>query len=227
MWSLFKSEIEYHRRIFLAFFGFIPLFWIYAGYPFVEDMPQGMWVFVMIFLMLQYWIIFRNREKRDRRFVMLPVSIYQIALARILIMMVAGFAYISVYRLFINFFNPVEYVNSRKLLIAFALIIFFFSSYFIFRDLLLSFFRKIGFNKSRVIVAVTLLMLGLNILGLAVMMNRNAAEPAFINIHPIVMFFKTSSLFNSNPGIARLLSANFLFALLTVFSFRRRRAYLE
>jgi hypothetical protein len=69
MWPLIKSEIDYHRRIFLAFFGFIPLLWIYATSPFIEDMPQGMLIFIMIFLMLQYWIIFRNKEKRDRRFV--------------------------------------------------------------------------------------------------------------------------------------------------------------
>jgi hypothetical protein len=116
-----------------------------------------------------------------------------------------------------------EFVNSRKLLIAFALILFLFSAYFISRDLLLVFFRKIGFSKTRMVVAATLLLLGFNLLGLAVMMNRNPADPAFINIKPVVMFFKTSTLFNTGPGIARLLSVNFLFALLTVISFRRRR----
>lgn len=227
MWPLIKSEIDYHRRIFLAFFSFIPLLWIYATSPFIEDMPQGMLIFIMIFLMLQYWIIFRNKEKRDRRFVMLPVSLRRIAFARILIIMVAGFAYITIYRLLIGFFNPIEFVNSRKLLIAFALILFLFSAYFLSRDLLLVFFRKIGFNKNRMVVAATLLLLGFNLLGLGVMMNRNAADPAFINIKPVVMFFKTSTLFNTGPGITRLLGVNFLFALLTVISFRRRRAYLE
>jgi hypothetical protein len=227
MWPLLKAEIAYHKKIFLSFFVFIPLFWLYAVYPFMEDMPQGMWIFMMLFLMLQYWNIFRNREKRDRRFAMLPVSPIQIALARILIVICACFAYILLYRLFINLFNPVEYVNTRKLLITVALILFLYSTYFISRDLLLSFFRRIGFNKNRMIAAAVLLLLGLNVLGLAVMMNRNAADPAFSNINPIITFFKTSSLFNTDPGVAKLLGTNFLFALLTVFSFRRRKAYLE
>ena len=227
MWPLLKAEFRYHQKIFLGFLVLLPIILSYAIYPFHEDMTPGLWMFVMIFLMLQNWNTFRNKEKRDRQHATLPLSLNIIAGGRILLVIFPALGYIVLYALLVWVLDPVEPLSHRKLLTAFGFILLGFSVYFIFRDFLLSFFRKIGFNKSRMIVAGLLIILGFNLLALAAFMHSNSGGRLPFDIKPIITFFKTTPLFNSDDGVAKFLGFNFLIACLTVFSFSRRKAYLE
>ena len=52
MWQLIKSEYIYHAKLFWGFLLIIPIFWLFIRYLSMEDLPLGMLIFVMLFLML-------------------------------------------------------------------------------------------------------------------------------------------------------------------------------
>lgn len=134
MWHILITEFNYNKILFLVLFGLVPIIAYMAVYPLLEDMPTAMILFLVMLMPIQNWIIFRNRENRDRQHAHLPVSVVLRALARMGLIVILCAAMITIY-CFIQFIvNPARPVAFMGAVVAFGIILIVFSIYFILRD---------------------------------------------------------------------------------------------
>jgi hypothetical protein len=226
MWRLIRSEFDYNRKLFLGLVAVIPLLSLLVVYP-IEDFSPNLLAFTMTLLMLQNWAVFRNKEKRVCQQIRLPLSLRRIALTRILLVMIASSGYLVLYAFICFGLMTSGRVNYVALSMIFGIILLVFSVYFILRDLLLDFFRKLGLTKERMIVALLLVVVGLNILGVYVMIQTNTSGTAPLPVRATFDFLRRNNPFGGEYGAVKFLALSALLASLTVISFERRKSYLE
>lgn len=226
MWHLIRSEFDYSRKLFLGFVAVIPLLSLLVVYP-IQDFSPNLLAFTMPLLMLQNWAVFRNKEKRGYLQMRLPVSLRHIALTRILLVTLASSCYLVLYAFICFGLMTSGRVNYVALSIIFGIILLVFSVYFILRDLLFDFFRKLGFTKERMLVALLLVMVGFNILGVYVMIQTNTSGTAPLPVRATFDFLRRNNPFSGEYGTVKFLALSALLASLTVVSFGRRKSYLE
>lgn len=224
MWHILKAEFNYHKKIFLGFFGFLPFICFHAINPILEDLSANYLIFMLIFLMLQNWNTFRNKENRERQHIRLPLSIKKIALARIFMIIIPCLGFIGFYSLIYSLLaGPIDHI---RLLISFSMILLGFSIYFIIRDLFLSFFRKIGFTKNRIVIGLVLIMLGLNLLGIFFFTRTTNTGAPPVNMELLAKFVRF--LQGADMYVAtKFIVSSLALASSTLFSFGRRRSYLD
>jgi hypothetical protein len=88
MWKLLKAEIQYRKDIFLLIFLSSVIFFIFLFFYFGKNRPDkntGLYFLVYMFFCIVFTVVFNPwiREKRNRRFLVLPVSIRTIGLVRL------------------------------------------------------------------------------------------------------------------------------------------------
>lgn len=226
MWHFIRAEFDYNRKLFLGFVAVIPLLSLLVVYP-IQDFSPNLLAFTMTLLMLQNWAVFMNKEKRGYLQMRLPLSLRRIALTRILLVMIASSGYLVLYASICFGVITGGRVNYVALSMIFGIILLVFSVYFITRDLLLDFFRKLGFTKERVIVALLLVVVGFNILGVYVMIQTNTSGTAPLPVRATFDFLRRNNPFSGEYGAVKLLALSTLLVSLTVFSFGRRKSYLD
>lgn len=227
MWTLLRSEYQYHFRLFLGFLIIIPFFWLFVQYLSMEDLPLGMLVFVMLFLMLQNWFSFRAKDKRERQQALLPLSNFQIALARTLIVIFSTLAYAGIHFGTVSLvysINPFDFPFMMKVC---TIIIIGFSLAFVFRDIFSGLLRRIGVSKNSVWIGTILLILGLNLLGLFFFQVTDVTGQPPIDIKPLVLFIAKSNPFSDKYGFLKFLGWTGSFTALTVVTFRWRESYIN
>lgn len=240
MWKLLKSEFYYlfssQKLALILIYGLIPIFGILdiwkmslhpGRYPIVDDMPMAYLVALVIYFILLTWNAYGNKELRIRIHSRLPLTLYQLALVRIGLVLLVCLAVIAAYALFLLLFNPRGVVAPERFLIMSAAFLLLFSLYFLIRDLLLEFFRSIGFTKNRIIVAAMLLGLGFNVLGIVVMLETSATGSSFLPVERVIGFIIESNPFRGEHGLLRFLGTALGLGLVTVFTYRFRRSFLE
>ncbi|MFQ5824104.1 MAG: hypothetical protein ACE5JB_08635 [bacterium] len=226
MWSILKAEFNYHKKIFLGFSIFVPLLRIYATSP-IEDLPPNYLMFWMMFLMVQSWYAFRNKEKRERQLTRLPITMRKMALARIFMVIISSLSFIVFYAIMYFVLDPVKPVNQWIWIVSFGIILFGFSVYFILADLFSDFFRKIGFTKNTMVVGIALFMIGFALLGLFFSVTTSATGKPPIPIGPIIQFIKVNNPFGGEYGIAKFMVLSIVSACLSVVTYGHRKSYLE
>lgn len=240
MWKLLKSEFyylfSYQKSALLFIYGLIPIFGILeiwkmslrpGRYPVVDDMPMAYLVALVIYFILLNWNAYGNKELRIRIHSRLPLTLYQLALARIGIVLLVCLEVVAAYALFHLLFNPRGIVAPERFLVMSAAFLLLFSLYFLIRDLLLDFFRRIGFTKNRVMIAAVLLGLGFNVLGILVLMQTNATGHSFLPVEQVLGFIIENNPFRGEDGLPRFLGAALGLGVMTVFTYRFRRSFLE
>ena len=240
MWRVIKAEFYYlfssQKSALLLIYGLIPVFGILeiwkmslrpGRYPIVDDIPMAYLVGMVIYFILLNWIANRNKELRIRIHSRLPLSLYQLALARIGVLLLVCLEVVAAYALFHLLFNPRGIVAPERFLVMTAAFLLLFSVYFLIRDLLLDYFRRIGFTKNRVMIAAVLLGLGFNVLGVLVLMQTTATGHSFLPVERVVGFMIENNPFRGEYGLQRFLVTALVLGVATVFSFRFRRSYLE
>jgi hypothetical protein len=227
MLHLLKAEFGYHWRIFVGFAFTIPLFSIYAAFPLSETLSYESWMIYAIFMMLIYWYTYRNKERRDYAYATLPLSLLERALLRGLIMIIGVVVFIGLFLVLQMLLNARVEVNQVVMMKGLALVVTVFVIYFLVRDLLYDFFRRLGFNKQRVIFGALILTLGLNFLTvLSLMMIKNSGE-SYIPIRPVFDFIFSSQPFAGSRGPWLFLGFCSVSLAISVFSFTKRKSYLE
>ena len=223
MWRILKAEIKYNRTNFLLFLIMIPVVLIYAVYR-PSGMPHFI-VWLMAFLMVNTWNALRIREKREFQLVQLPVSVRELALARMLMVLISPAIFVGVYAALYFTANPGGAINLRVVLTLYGLIVILFSLAFIFRD------RFIGGKLLKQGKTAVMILVGLgvvaNIYGLIAFRrarDSNGPPPAFIRALVYV--------FENNPSTTNMRTVVFVavslgLAFLTIVTFRRRRTYIE
>jgi hypothetical protein len=223
MWRILKSEIRYNRVNFAVFLIIIPPVLVYAAYR--PSSTPFFIVWLMAFLAINNWNAFRIREKREFQLVQLPVSVRQIALARLVMVTGAPAVFMLFFALLYSVLSPARGLHWRGLLTLYGLVVMIFSLAFIFRD------RFLGTKllKQGKIAIVALVGLGVVANIYALIAFRRAGEagrepPAFLRALEYII--------ENNPSTTSLRTAAFLAASLaiaglTIVTFRRRRTYIE
>ncbi len=224
MWRILKAELDYHKRLFAGFVGFVILLGFYAANSFIEDLSPNYILFLMMFLLLQNWNTLRNKERRDFQIVQLPVSIGLIALARIVMIFIVFVMLVGPFTL-MQFLltRSVDYIHS---LIGLGIILMGFSIYYIMRDQILLFLRKMGITQSKMRWGLAVSFLALNFLGIFFFIKTSKTGSPPVSLDALVQFIRFIK--GARPqDLVKFFVPAITFACLTVISFSKRRSYFE
>jgi len=105
--------------------------------------------------------LFRNKEKRDRYSALLPISMTQIGLMRV-ILLIIPFIGVLLYWLFPTLLISGRTINSGVLITFSGVIIFVFCIVYILKDLVTDTFRKAGITKKRALIVLFIVVFTLN-----------------------------------------------------------------
>lgn len=122
------------------------------------------YLFLSLYLLLQIWIGVRNKEFRERKLALLPLPVFKIALARILIIAITACFLCSFYFILQQLPHLEVAIDFEPLLAGVGFFMLLFSAYFIIRDLFLYRIRAGGVTKLRMKLFLILLIFVLNLL---------------------------------------------------------------
>lgn len=227
MWILIKNEFDYNQILFSSIMSIVLIISSLIVYQPIEDLPSGILMFWMMLLVCQFWVNFRHKENRDLQYARLPVSIGRIAASRILVIILISFSMIGLLILSQIILRHGTIIKWRGSFVAFGIIIFIFSSYFVLRDLFLYFLRNnsiFPISKDTAILLLVFLALILNILGIFAFYRAQKGE---LKIFKIFDFFRFNPLFNTVGGIVQFIILWGLMSVLSIFTYGWRKSYLE
>lgn len=226
MWSILKAEISYNKILFAIYVMLV------ICVTFLEqtlDDGGRFYVALILFLVIQNWLSFKAKEKRDRLIARLPKSQISIGGLRIGMMIASTALIICVYKvmhLLLGIQGHANYpVTGWKLLSYVSIVLFGFSLFFIITDFLtprLCELKNFGILKERLFYILILLGILLQILGIV----------AFITKAPNVVTKVFDALYFNNPfddvqNIKVLAGISLLVAGISMVTYSRRRNYLQ
>lgn len=224
MIRMMRAEFSYSQFSFLGLLLFIPIICIVEITT--EDVP-GFLILLVLYLPLQVWITLRNKENRDFLQVRLPVANWQIAAARILLVITFSLVVVPLYKLIYILFAPEPRPYQGNPLVYAGMIVLGFSIYFMMRDLFLVFLRKIGITKERMIMILLFIAIGLNIVGVYYFVTFSAVGAPLTYIRPFLEFLVGRSPLHSGLGLIKFLLVCGLSALITIITYGIKKSYLE
>jgi hypothetical protein len=222
MWKLIKSDLEYQKNSIIAFLGII--FFVFIYNTSISPVNAEFMIFLMTFMMINSFVTYRAREKRNQLHFRLPLSTRELGGSRILTIYILAILAIGV--LFIShlFFQRHVSFPYQRITIMVGLSVFLFSLYFIFNDIFTSLFKKYG----RFIVMLAVLVLAMfAVLGIVVMKQTNTTGSPPELMISIIDFVKKNNPFAGNIGLIRFLILNLILLIITIFTFNRRKTYVE
>ena len=215
MWKLIKSDLDYQKNSIMLFLGII---------FFDRAISPGNIEFLMTFLMMNSFVTYRAREKRNRLHFRLPMSTRELAGSRILTVYVLAILAMGV--LFIShklFHRQVSFLYPRITVLV-GMSVFLFSLYFIFNDIFTSLFKKYGrFVATLAVIVLAMVM----VLGIVVMKQTNEAGSSPGQLMTIIDFINNINPFIGQSGWIRLLGTILVLSFITIFTFNRRKSYVE
>jgi len=223
MARIIKAELNYNKRLILGFFCFLPITWILALNE-LEALPPTYIMFWLVFIMVQNWNSFRNKERREYQIQVLPLSNWRIAAARLMMVVLLSIPVIFIYYLILFIIQPGRFLDFMALLRPFSILMLMFSVYFLLRDSLLYFMRNnniFNITKDR---SVTILIL-LVFWGVVISFMGLLIKPS--GLRGIIEFVIALNPFQGQYGLEKLYSLSLILALFTLITFNRRKSYLE
>lgn len=223
MWRILRAELNYNRLNFMIFLSLLPPVLVYSVLRSSSVPLIIVWLFAL--LAVNNWNAFRIREKREFQLVQLPVSVRQLALARLTMLLLAPAVFMTLYGLLQAVANPGAQVNTRVLITLYASLVLVFSLAFMFRDRFLG--SKLLKQGKIALVAAGVLLLAANFY--ALMIARRGLDPGS---EPPAIVRVLGYIFENNPSTTTMRTAIFLaiclgLAFLTIVTFSRRRTYIE
>ena len=82
MWRIVRAEFLYHKFIFILFLGLTPLVVLFRTMWYEEADTSSVMVWVLLFLTVNTWVSLKLKEKRDVLYVLSPLPVWQVGLAR-------------------------------------------------------------------------------------------------------------------------------------------------
>ena len=221
MWRIVRAELSYNRLTFLAFLVIMSMLSIYSAYR----PTTYLMAWLMLFLGVNTWLAVRIREKRDSQLILLPVSENKIAMARILMILLPGAVFLGVFSLMYQAMDPARPLNFRVILMIYGVVVTIFSLALIFRD---TFIGTRALRRGKIILVV--LVGALFLANIYTFLQARRAHD--IGVDPPVFVRLIRYIEEHNPATSDLNTAVFLLisftlALLTVATFRRRKAHIE
>lgn len=226
MWRVIRTEMAYFKVLFLIFLGgTMACNVIEMNLP---ESPSMMFIVIFLFLQGQYWIIFRNKWKRDVVWASLPIAGWKLALARILVLILIGMGlvggYLGLKMILTEQQIIITGVNPLKLLGLFSLYLCVFILYFICRDCFLFFLRtnryfKMNEEKSRTLFK--------GFLFLVLLFNFYLFYAGPSATGDVIKFIINNDPFGSPIRVGSWIIAGIILMLLSIRSYTTRKSYLE
>ena len=224
MWLIIKTEFEYNKKLFGAVLAFVPLL---CFYEFMIAGERKGYVLILIYLATVFWSIFRNREKRELQLARLPISPQQLALVRIVVVLLTSFAVMVGYLLVYWLFHTRSPENAIRLLAYPAIMLLGFTFYFVFYDL-----RRLGDQphvlsaKAFKSIAIFAFFLINALLFYGIYQTKTTGR-----LHWIIAKIDYINLLTDPPANATHIFAFFGLSLLladsTLFTYSKRKSYLR
>jgi hypothetical protein len=224
MWRMLKAEFVYSIRLILGLLLFVPLVALQQIRPLLPDLSATYMLFLLILLVLQNWTVFSNKEMRARYHVRLPVSFYELALLRVLRLVLIWILFWGVFAL-LCFAFAVK-IDFKSSLISAGLLMMVFSFYYMMRDHLTPLLREHGFTSKNMMVGLVFVFLGLNALGLLFFLTTSRTGKPPVNLDFIITYARYFKYAGMTEAIKMCLGGLFL-AGLSVFSYVVRKSHLD
>lgn len=225
MWRVIKAEISYNVGIFIIYLC------LTVGVTFLEQQLKDggrFYVAMLLFLFVQNWLSFKAKSKRDILFARLPLAGLTLGGIRIGMIVVSALLITVVYKgmhALLGIQGHANYpVTGWKMVNYYSIVLFLFSIYFIFSDLIaprLREFSNFEIIKERSIQILLLLAVLLQIFGMVAFLTR---APNFVTALFDLLYFHNP--FDKVMNIQILLSMSVLMALCSAFAFSKRRNYI-
>ena len=218
MLKILKAEISYNKASLILLFA---LLLMVSKYDFL--------MFLLAFVMLNTINTTRNKELRERKLALLPVSMSSPAIVRITILAMPFLIFTVFTFTALLIISRDEWRLIESWIFVNGLIIMGFSVYFILRDLTLEFFRRIGLTKNKFVKIVFIFIIFMNLLGIYTMLatNNDWPNPA----GHVIRFFKEAfpayNPFSGEYGGYYFLIFSVMLAASTIYTYSRRKSYLE
>jgi len=228
MRHLINTEFIYNKYLFIGAFCLVPVLGYHKVHPIAEDVPLGIFIFMIIVMTATNWNTFRNKENRDYQIARLPISHFHKALSRIGMVIIPGIIISMIYDMTLLLLGVRESQAFHSILIPWGLVIAIMSIYFILRDLFLHFLRNnrlFPMNKERTKTLLVSLLLAINLLGFYFFISSVTEKLDFIGI--IFRFFGHHPLITTLAGNAIWMGCSLVIAGLSLLTYRIRRYYLE
>ena len=220
MWKILKAEFNYNRSLLLGLA--VIIFFVYVDETLIPSNKLTFMSMVLTFALINYMIISENKEKRNRHYIILPFSIKQIVIIRILKIIIPCFSICFLYFIIRFIYKPAWSVDSREIIVFFGFIPFGYSVYFILSDLLK--FKLEKTVKMALIFVLFLLTLVLFVLTITVI--SNGVFPVVMVIVSVFDFIFGFNSFFGGYGSVIFLSCTFILLCLSFVTFVHRKSYL-
>ena len=225
MWRITRTEIVYHKMIFLIYLIMT------IGITFLErtlDDGGRFYTAMLLFLIVQNWLSFKAKQKRDLQLARLPLAAGVQGSVRILMIFIAALLVVLVYKgmhLLLGIQGHANYpVTHWKLLSHFSLVLLGFSVYFIFSDFISPKLRELTnyqTMKERMLQIFLLTAVILQILGLVAFMTK--APNLVTNIFDLIYHHNP---FDKTSNIQILFIVSLISAAISIQTYSLRKNYI-
>ncbi len=224
MLKLLWAEISYNKQHLLTLFGLVVMLTAYNSYR--PDSPNILILF-LTFITVNNLNVFRNKEKRDRYFALIPVNMTAIGLLRISLLLIP-FLGVVIYSLVSNYLISGHNLNTGSLVSFSGLIITVYCVVYILRDRMIETMRRYGLTKRRAIIILFAVVFILNIFTFFAIFE--STRHLFRPIEKVIVFVE--NLVYKNPlesTSALVYGAVCLFALVssTIVTLNFRKNFLD
>ncbi|MEJ2635622.1 MAG: hypothetical protein P8184_10055 [Calditrichia bacterium] len=209
MWNIIFAEFRYTYKLALVLAGFI----IPAALFYIQTSPTAgisSMLFPLCAATILQLLIFRSMEKRERQNILLPLSVHRIALARVSLIVLPAVFFYGIYfflRLLFGDTGSIWHHDPFDMMMFFGLVLLGFSVFLILHDLFVSIFKN--YKAAEFDVVVLLVIISGVLLGIPLALAVAWKNPS-LKMLQVFCFI-----------------AGFVFLYPAVFSFERRRSYME
>lgn len=224
MWLIFSSEIKYSLQTLLSFGAVIP-FLIFIEFS-VQNLSK-IYLSLFLFFSIQFWFLNRSKEFRERQFLQLPVSSFKIAVNRLLHLSFHTFFIFGIYLGLYAVLPSAERPDLNILILAGLIILIIYLIAFIIRDLMLSYFRKLGLRKHNVKLILIILFLVLNLLTVYAVIHTKSQGRAPQYFEMTIRFIENNNPFMHVNAIIHFFLIAVMLGIVSIFSFLWKPAYVD
>ncbi len=218
MLTLLKNEIKYNIKHWVPAAGIIFLICILQA---ASDDFRSYPAYMFAFIMVNNINAFTMKEKRNKLYALLPVTLFKSAVVRVMLIYLPFVLLLAIYITFQFQFNPEPMSSLHALTIVFGVILIIYSTVFIFDDTLTQILKGIGIDKKKIMFILVLFIALLNLLGVLAFMSANKGESSvFIEIiQSVENVVKTTNFARA------IFSAGIILTITSIFTFQRRKVY--
>jgi len=220
MYKILKAELNYHKLSWYSIVLLIPLILLYTG----EESESGTHFIIFLFpyLMINTIIPPRYKEKRDRLFTLLPIVNWHIALERIVLIIAVVSLYLISYSALYALIYPNQPSNFNSITLFFGIIIFIYSIFFIINDIFVHTLKHGSDDRGALTKFKGGMIIFIAILMLAGFYALYAKPPGLLIFYNLIA---ENNPFSGEFGEIKFVFVSLLLAMISVFTFAKRRSY--